>query len=309
MSAISKVTSIATILTLLGTAILRVADIEAWQPVFVVALALLGVRIAVMVWSVRRRELAWSRLLLPSIVLVEGVGFAWSGAEGLWQLRLGTALALEVAFIAIAIRELYRSAAGSEPIEVRLARALEALVPPRVARLAALEFVIVGSAMRFLFGGWRRATPAGFTYHRESRLRLLLMMLPLMLFADVLLLELVLLPHAALWVRIVVHAAAIYGLIWLVGLYASARARPHRIADGRLVLHRALLRRLDVPVSAIASIEPLPDFADDWKRRAYLRGALRLDLAGPAILELRLREGERVLVAVDEPAPFIAALR
>ncbi|HEX5062995.1 MAG TPA: hypothetical protein VFV99_26655 [Kofleriaceae bacterium] len=71
----------------------------------------------------------------------------------------------------------------------------------------------------------------------------------------------------------------------------------------------------------IASVEELPVFADDWKKRAYRKGAIRIDVPGPTVLELRLRTSARpfgvfgngaastrVLVSVDEPASFIAAV-
>jgi hypothetical protein len=277
-----------------------------WHVALLVGLAVIGVRIAMLAWRVVRHEVAWTRLLVPGIVAIEGIGFATHDEVVPWTLRLGTAALLEITFVVIAVRELRRPTAGF--IEDRIARAFGALLPPTIARFAALEIVIVGMAVRFVSGGWRRATPPGFTYHRQSGLRMFLPMLPLLAVGDVLLLELVLLRHADTWLRIVVHALAIYGLVWLVGLYASLRARPHRLADGVVTLHRGLLRRLDVRVDEIASIAPLPAFADDWKKRAYTRGALRLDVAGPSILEIRLHAGTRVLVAVDEPAPFVAAL-
>ncbi|NVB79246.1 MAG: hypothetical protein HOV81_12665 [Kofleriaceae bacterium] len=293
-----------------------------WQTAFAIAVAVLAARVAVMAWAVARRRLAWSRLLLPGIILVESASLWWHDRTALWQLRLGTALALEITFIAIAIREVRRSARGSQPLEARLARAFVALLPPLAARLVALELVIVGSALGFLAGGWRRAVPTGFTYHRECGLRILLPILPLLGIGDILLLELVILPHATMWLRVLLHVLALYGLVWIIGFYASLRARPHQLVDGRLTLHRGLLRRVDVPVPLIASIEPLPSFADDWKKRAYTRGAIRIDVAGPPVLELRLHDavrpigvlGEgaaatRVLVSVDDPASLLRELR
>ena len=73
----------------------------------------------------------------------------------------------------------------------------------------------------------------------------------------------------------------------------------------------AVPARIDAPGAAsvhCTSIEPLPSFADDWKKRAYLKGAIRLDLAGPTILELRLRDASRVMVAADDPRAFTAAV-
>lgn len=313
-----------TVVVVVAAAILRVQGSPHAPAAFTATLVVFGARLALLVVDVVRRELRWSRLLLPAILLLSIAGLgttqaaSWTGSV---IVRLVIAGLCEVAFLAVAIYELRRRARDDAPIEARMARALEALVPPRLAHLIAFELAILGAAWRFALGGWRRPVPAGFTYHRESGLRMLLLALPLLLVGDVLLLELVLLPHAAPWLRIALHALSIYGLVWLVGLYASVRGRPHRIAGGQLALHRGLLGRMTVPVADIAEAMPLPAFADDWKRRAYCAGALRMDIAGPPILELQLRAparrtgvlgegppGMRVLVAVDDPEAFTTAL-
>jgi hypothetical protein len=153
-------------------------------------------------------------------------------------------------------------------------------------------------------------------------------MLPLIGIADVVLLEVVILPHAMLWLRIAVHGLAVYGLIWMIGLYASLRARPHRV-DGtappfgrHAILHRGLLGHLELPLDQIAEIGEMPAFCDDWQARAYRKRAICVGVRGPAIVDLRLHAplravgvlglgpaSDRVLVAVDDPAGFIAALR
>lgn len=291
-----------------------------WAIAIAMVLAMLCLRVVLLAWAVWRRAVPWSRLLLPGIVLLEGAGLWWREAAA-WQVRLGTVIALEVTFLVVAIRQL-RNRTTTERMEVQIARALEALVPPRLARLVAFELVVVGLALRFLTGGWRRPVPAGFTYHRECGLRMMLPMLPLMAVADVVLIELVILPRVAPWLAVVVHVLAVYGLIWLVGLYASMRERPHRLVDGMLVLHRGALGHVRVPLDHIVAIEPLPAFHDDWKKRSYCKGAVRMDVAGPSVLELHLRDvvrpdsvlgagtpRSRVLVAVDEPAALAAALQ
>jgi hypothetical protein len=77
-------------------------------------------------------------------------------------------------------------------------------------------------------------------------------------------------------------------VIWLIGLYASLRARPHRIHDGQATLHRGVLGHIEVALDQIASIGVLPTFGDDWKLRAYRKGATRIDVSGPTILDIRL---------------------
>lgn len=318
----SRLTSAALLALVVAATVLRLVDSPCWRSGVAAALVMLGARIAVMVWRAAKRELPWSRLLLPAIILIEGAGL-WSREEAaMWQVRLATAVALEVAFVVVAARELRRPSMAAEPLEARLAATFEKLLPPSAARLIACELVMIGSALSFAAGGWRHPVPPGFTYHRDSGLRAFLPILPLLAVGDLLLLELVILPHAAAWLRIGVHGLAVYGLLWILGLYASLRARPHQLVDGRLTLHRGMLRCLSMPVEQIASIDRLPDFHDDWTRRAYCKGAIRLDIAGPAILELRLRSAARpigvlglgaaatrVLVAIDDPMSFTAAIR
>jgi hypothetical protein len=322
---ITAVVAIGTLSTL-GLRVLG-GDLPAWdRPAWLTALAVtlvaLALHIAAMAGAARRGELPWPRLLLPAIFWLEGAGLWWGNGAPIWQaIRLGTAIALETTFVVIAIRQLRRAPVCDEPPEARLARPLIQLVPPGVARLIAFELVIVGSALRFLVGGWRRPDPPGFAYHRNSALRMVLQMLPLIGIADVVLLEVVILPHAALWLRIAVHFLAAYGLLWLIGLYASLRARPHRVDAGHATLHRGLLGHLELPLDQIAEIGEMPVFRDDWQARAYRKRAICVGVRGPAIVDLRLHAplraigvlgpgpaSDRVLVAVDDPTGFIAAL-
>jgi hypothetical protein len=285
------------------TFVLRVLDRD-WQIALALALVLLAVRIALIGRDVVRGKLPRTRLLLPGIVWIETAGLA---GDLMIEVRYATAGLLEVAFIVIAIRALRRPSDG--PIEEHIARGLEALVPRAVARLAAIELTIAALAMRFLVGGWRRPVPAGFSYHRDNGLRQMLPMLPLLGIGDVLLLELVVLPETIVEVRVVVHFVAVWGLVWLVGLYASARERPHRIAGERVELYRGALRHLTIMRGDIASIAKLPTFGDGWKERSYKRASVRLDLGAAHVLVLTLHDGRRLLVGVDEPAAFEAALQ
>jgi hypothetical protein len=329
-SALSRITGAVLAVAASSTLILRVfgADLQcgarpAWLAALGISLAMLAIRIAVLATAVRRGELRWSRLLLPGIFLVEGLGIWWGDGGSTWQsVRLATAIALELALVVLAIHHLWRAPRGDELPEDRLARPLGNLLPPRVARLIALELTVVGLALRYLFGGWRAPARPGFSYDRDAVLRMLLPVLPLMAAADVVLLELVILPSVARWIRIIVHILALYGALWIVGLWASFRARPHQVREGRAILHRGLLRHVEVPLDLIASVGPMPTFSDDWKLRAYRKRAIRIDVAGTPTLEIRLRApiqpigplgpgrpSDRVLVSVDDPIAFTAAVQ
>ncbi len=295
----------ATVLAIVTTLVLRTLDGD-WQVAWVAALGVLAIRLGLMVREVARGALPWTRLLLPSLIWVEGVGLA---GEGMWEVRAATALALELALIGVAIRALKHRDVIDVPVEVRIARGLETIVPPRIARLAAIEMTIVGLAVRFLAGGWRKPVPAGLTYHRENGMRQMLPIMPLLAIGDVLFLELVVLPNAVAWLRVVVHVVAAYGVIWLIGLYASTRARPHRLVDDRLELYRGALGHITIARSEIARIAPMPTFGDAWKQRAYKRASVRLDLGAAHVLELTLHDRRRLLVGVDDPETFKAALQ
>lgn len=289
-------------------------------------LALLALQVAALVRDWRLGRVPGTRVLLPAVLLVEGLDLVLSsnseGASNLTlQLRMGTALALEILLLFLAVRAVReaRSLPGTWP-EDRIASAFEAFVPPRAARLMALELVMLGSAVRFLLGGFREAAPAGFSHHREAALRAILPAVPLMIPGDFLLMRAIS-SGLASWLRWLLHGSTVYAVLWLVGLYATLKARPHRIRDGQLELHLGLVKSVAFPVSHILSATPLPDFDDDWARHAYMKGMPKLVAKGNAVLELKLAEPVRVLgllgpgrptqrlaVSVDDPAAFLSAL-
>ena len=285
-------------------------------------LALLTLRLAAMIHDWRQDRLPGTRILLPLVVLFEGLGLVLTGgSELLLMLRLGMALALEILLLILAVRTWRASAArpGSWP-EDRIAGAFEAFVPPRAARLMALELVLLGSAVHFLLGGFRREAPEGFSQHREAALRALLPVLPLLIPGDFLLLS-VLFTGLPPWLRWTLHGSTVYAVLWLVGHYATLKARPHQLRDGQLALHLGLLKSATIPVGHILAIGPLPVFEDDWTRHAHMKGVQKLVAKGNTSLELKLAEPvavlgllgpsrptDRLVFSVDDPAAFLTAL-
>lgn len=278
-------------------------------------LALLAMRITLIVARVRSGRLPWSRLLLPAALLLEGCGLLFSHAPGPWRAaKAATALVLELGLLAFMAHRFLRlpPEPGMLP-EDHLATPLEAFLPPRLARILALEAVLMGSALRFLGGGWRRQDPPGFSYHRESAFAAILPALPLLMIGDVILLE-VMLRSLPPWVRLLVHALDAYGVLWLVGLWASFRHRPHTVEGEAIRFHKGLLGHLDLRKDQIASAGPLPAFDDDWARLRFMRAALSFRAPGtsPLLIELRepvraigflgpSRARTRVIVSADDP--------
>jgi hypothetical protein len=286
-------------------------------------LTLLALRLLTLVAKWRRGQVPGTRLLLPTVILVEGLGLVLTSASHIaLRLRLGTALLLELLLLILAVRA-WRAARGlsCEWPEDRIALAFEAFVPPRAARLMALELVILGSAIRFISGGFRDPAPPGFSLHRETFLRAMLPALPLLIPADLFLLH-ALFPRMTPGLRWLLHLSTIYAVLWMIGLYATLKQRPHQV-DGSLVsLHMGLLGSLSFPRSLLVSAEPLPEFDDDWVRHEHMKGLCKLMRTGAPAVELRLAEAvpvtgllgpgsrmcDRVAVSVDDPSAFLAAL-
>jgi hypothetical protein len=235
------------------------------------------------------------------------------------RVRIITALALEGALIIFAIRRLRGGAAAEFP-EDRLAISLEAFLPPRAAKLVAMECVVLGMGLRFLLGGWRIIPPEGFGYSREAVLGALLPALPLLLMGDLTLVEILLHRIGPGW-RLLIHLLDLYGILWVLGLWSAMRLRPHQIRDGVLHANFGFLRRAAIPLSSIETVEAVPLFMDDPEKAVFRRHAHILAAAGPPQLLLKLRDPlpatglfgplrpqARVILAVDEPLAMRDAL-
>ena len=313
-------------LALGGTAlVLRLRVPGHWALPWITAtlLLLLALRVIAMIWDWQRGRIPGTRILLPVLILVEGLGLIITRTSHLaLRLRLGTALALEILLLILAVRawRTARSLPGAWP-EDRIATAFEAFVPPRAARLMALELVTLGSALRFLFGGFRDPAPLGFSLHKETFLRAFLPVLPLLIPTDLFLIH-ALFPQMAPWLRWFLHVSTVYSVLWMVGLYATLKERPHHVDDTFVNLHMGLLGSMKLRRDQILSAAPLPEFDDDWARREYMKGVRKLIRTGAPVVEFRLTQAvtstgvlgtipqqyDRVAVSVDDPSAFLAAL-
>jgi len=268
-----------------------------------------------------RRRLPWTRLLLPAVLLMEGLGVVLKPGPRWQALRLSTAAVLEMGFLLLALRAWLRRPRRSAGLpEDALIPAFEAFLPPGLARMTALELVLIGGALRFLLGGWRRPDPEGFGYIKKAGLGMILPALPFLLVGDLVLLE-ALTRHAPAWLRIALHVLGAYGLLWIVGLWASLRARPHTVRAGVATFHRGILASLCLPLDGIEGVEAMPAFRDDWARLAFMRQVMTFGARGAPCLLLTLKEPAtplgllgpgrpkaRVRVFVDDPEGLRRAL-
>jgi len=208
------------------------------------------------------------------------------------------------------------------------ASALGTFLPERIAHLFALEARLWITIVRWLT---RRGPsgPAAFPYHRRSSLGLLALFCLLATPIELLLWE-ILIPWS--WLRLALFVLGSYGLIWIVGLYASFRTAPHQLADRELGIHYGLLSSARLPYDAIAAVtvkrRSAPKHNDGVQivqelstQDATARGVAFIGIGGRTDVTILLRRPvaiERLFgssapvttihLAVDEPRGFVAAV-
>ncbi len=167
----------------------------------------------------------------------------------------------------------------------------------------------------------RGATPIGYS-------RLVAPMLWLWIFGstvEVIVVDVVLRPLDQPWanaIRVPLLVLGIWGVVWMLGMLASYRVRPHLLTNTELFARSGALTWLAVPLEAVESTRPVQHGLPGVIRSLHVDGPLALVGAGSRTnLELALTapttvpssKGEvtcsRVGIWVDEPREIPAQLR
>ena len=196
-----------------------------------------------------------------------------------------------------------------------LGDAAREVLPARLVRFAAFEL----GMMRLALLGWRQApnVPRGaiaFAGHRIEG-----QMIAMMLVLQVLEIGVVhlLVSRWSALAAFILLALSLWGIVFTLALINGLRVYPVLLSEDGLRVRNGPLVDETVSLSAIEAIEPSISH-EECKRRDVLRATmlthpnvvLRLDppLRRSDLLG-RVREIERVAFRLDDPAPFIAALK
>jgi len=128
-----------------------------------------------------------------------------------------------------------------------LETSLSGLMPAKAARLVIMEIRLWGG-----LHAWMRRLPHGpdeFTYHSRSQMGLVMGVLVLVTPLEIAVLEL-LIPWP--WLRITTLVLALYGVLWVIMLFASLRSLPHRLETQGLRLRYGALAGAFIPYERIA---------------------------------------------------------
>lgn len=289
------------------------------------ALATLGAHLGVEVENVFGRRAPWTKVLFPSIGIVALVqAFATDHIPVAAVVLSALCEACVLVFSAVIVVRAIRRAPETYPEDI-VERELERFAPARLSRFMAAEMTIVVASLHYLFGGFRRPLPAGFSYVRTWSLVPLIVALPVLVLPEAVVLDFVLAHTTLAWGwRFANDALHIYGLLWGIGILATARIRPHRVDDRNVRLRFGALRKVDIDRANIGGVRLLGPVVDIKAfRRSFLsdRAAYGMVLDGAPAVEVSLRESivvlgllggrrsvQRVVVSADDPRGFAAAL-
>lgn len=280
---------------------------------------------------IRRARRMWDRAgpwLTPALVAVEVV-LVWSGPLSLRDavvIGLACEILLWLTIAGRAIAGLRRVRAGRaagmdgwQAAEDGLAQ----VIPRRAAKIVLFEPRLLVCLARWLTG--RHDARAAGAFGNDRWPRILIGGAIGLTVVEGAVVDLVLalaLPGSVwVWVALGVH---LYGIVWLLGFYASYVTRPHLLDDQKLRVRDAVLTELVVPYAAIprARAVTTPNFGrsglkvDEARKAATLAfgdATVIIDLDPAQPVEIAGRTDSVSLtsltITADAPRDFVRALR
>lgn len=199
------------------------------------------------------RLLKW---LLPLLVMLQVIlvvgGVVPAGTAllvgGIIELLLLLVVARQ---LIVAVRRYRGDRTGGINVERAIENGLAVFLPRKVARLVALEPRVWMYLYRWMVRR-RPLAPNEFSYRSRSIIGGLMAVFLITGPVEILLIEL-LVPWE--WVRWTVLILGLYGAIWIAGLYASMRVRPHLLDASGLRLYHGLLAEGFVPYTDISEVQ------------------------------------------------------
>lgn len=177
------------------------------------------------------------------------------------------------------------------------------------------EIAMYVALFRWVVG--RPAVPRG--SHRITYQKLVTPVLALWIFASAA--EVPLFHVITPWptVRIVLLAVSVWGLVWMLGYFASLRVYPHLVSDAALTVRSGALTRIELPWEAVESVKRSQRDIEGRSARVEAE-TLLFPINGQANVLVTLRSerdlrlprrtvsARRVALWADDPQDLLAAV-
>lgn len=175
---------------------------------------------------------------------------------------------------------------------------------------------MLGYAWRWLSSGCKTRGASGYGYSKDSFLRAAPILIAFAFPPEVLLEQLLIPKH--FWIlKLALNGVELFFCLWVIGYAASLAERPHRIEGPTLRLRNGALREMLIEIRNISSAHNRGRFDRAELRKIASRPERAFVIDGAPIVELNFNEAvvlgrtavQRILVSVDDPAGFCAALQ
>lgn len=281
----------------------------------------------------QRRSPWWWKLILPvylalliAAFLLNLAGILDTQSFAIAFGLLEVAVTLFMVYAAVRLVSTLRRTMGHAPAGAYAAAtaALQEMVPRRIAVFLAMEPFLYWDLIRWALRlGSRPGNGAVFGYTGSPRWGALLALVLLLLPVELLLWEL-LIPSSWIWIRLAVLVLGLWGTVYVLGLYASMRLRPHLLRAGALELRYGHFFSSHLPLGLIAAVEPVRGTRPPRRgfgvvcgsdETAYLPGdeepRVRIELREPRMMGNvgeEPRPVKKLYLYVDKPRELLQAL-
>jgi hypothetical protein len=275
--------------------------------------------------SIRAGSIPWQRLLLPVFSLVVFL-FASIYSMDLTVLALFSILP-EVLLIAFGIVVFRFRKKGINFEQESLEETLTLFLPETLARFLVIELIVIHAALSTALKGFKISNVPGYRYDETSIFPYLIAILMVSTPADILLIE-IMIKSWPLPVHLLHIGLSIYIIPLIYGIYVTTRINPHQVNSDIVHLKQGVFGRADFPLKFVVSAKVLPaKVAEQLTSKKKGRDTSYAQLLFPQmepqtqVVEILLSQeinvrktfgdlvSRKLLVSIDEPVPFLAALR
>jgi hypothetical protein len=275
--------------------------------------------------SIRAGSTPWQRLLLPSFALAALLLSMITSASST-SLTLFAVLpeAFLMAIFGMAVLEFRKRGTNFE--QQSLEETFTLFLPETLARFLVIELIVIYAALSTVLKGFKISDVPGYRYDETSIFPYLIAILIVSTPADILLIE-IMIKSWPLPVHVLHIFLSIYIIPWIYGLYVTTRINPHQVDSDIVHLKQGVFGRADFPLKFVVSAKILsPKVAEQLTSKKKGRDISYAQLLFPQmepqtqVVEILLSQeivvrkilgdltSHKLLVAIDKPAPFLAAL-